>query len=610
MTPWQRRADALTQRMAEDMLLRNLSQKTIDAYTYHVRRFARFLKRSPESASPEDVRSFQLHLIRDVRVGWSSFNQAVCGLRFLYRHTYPREWHVAMVPFGKKPKTLPVVLSGEEVNRLLSCISNIKHRTFLLTCYAAGLRLSETAALRIADIDSQRMQLTVARGKGAKERRVPLSPRLLTELREYWKSIRPPEVLFPGRDLLRPINVNSMQKVCKAAVLRSGLKKNVTPHTLRHSYATGLLEAGVDLLTISQLLGHKSFSTTLVYLHVRRTHLHSVPSPIDWLPVRQLPGLATASGERPERERFRSEREPQFRVIDILRRHAAEFVRAERPAAVPQVQSTLAKLSVCRTAALGSRLYGCRECGEVKRVHHSCGDRHCPQCRGASRANWVDSAAAWILPGIDYYQVVFTIPSELSSFALGNRREMFNLLFRSAWRSLKTVLGIRTALRSRRRDGAAHVESKAGCSHSLARRRSRRRSVAGNTGPVDVVHTAIRSRTLRPLAGRRRRSSRRVSQAVPPRSEATAPPQGTEPERGMVPPAKRGNVCGMVAAARIDRLGDVHPASACSVLAAARHREVSGSLSDRRSDLGLSPDALRWTPSHIHGPHRHGPRRQ
>ncbi|MFK7817527.1 MAG: tyrosine-type recombinase/integrase [Planctomycetaceae bacterium] len=290
MTPWQQRADAITKRMAEDMLLRNMSQRTIDAYTYHVRRFARFLGRSPETAAPEDVRSFQLHLIREVKVGWSSFNQAVCGLRFLFRTTFPRPWHVKMVPFGKKPKKLPVVLSGEEVNRLLSCITNLKHRTFLLTCYAAGLRLSETAALRISDIDSQRMQLTVSLGKGAKERRVPLSPRLLEELRSYWKTIRPPEFLFPGRDLSRPINVNSMQKVCKAAVLRSGLKKNVSPHTLRHSYATGLLEAGVDLLTISQLLGHKSFSTTMVYLHVRRTHLDSVPSPIDWLPVRQLPG--------------------------------------------------------------------------------------------------------------------------------------------------------------------------------------------------------------------------------------------------------------------------------------------------------------------------------
>ena len=258
-------------------------------------------------------------------------------------------------PSGRSRRRCRWCSAGRKSNRLLSCINNIKHRTFLLTCYAAGLRLSETAALRIADIDSQRMQLTVARGKGAKERRVPLSPRLLTELREYWKTIRPPEVLFPGRDLLRPINVNSMQKVCKAAVLKSGLKKNVTPHTLRHSYATGLLEAGVDLLTISQLLGHKSFSTTLVYLHVRRTHLHSVPSPHRLASGATASRLATASGERSERERFRPEREPQFRVIDILRRHAAEFVRAERSAAVPQVQSTLAKLSVCRTAALGSR---------------------------------------------------------------------------------------------------------------------------------------------------------------------------------------------------------------------------------------------------------------
>ena len=127
-------------------------------------------------------------------------------------------------------------------------------------------------------------------------------------------------------------------------------------------------------------------------------------------------------------------------MIDILRRHAAEFVRGEPTAAVPQVQSTLAKIGVCRTSALGSKLYGCRECGEVKRVHHSCGDRHCPQCRGAVRATWVDAAERWILPDIDYYQVVFTIPAELSSLTLGNRRSMFNLLFRSAWQSLRKTV--------------------------------------------------------------------------------------------------------------------------------------------------------------------------
>ena len=290
MTPWQHRADALTQRMADDMKLRNLSPRTIDAYTYHVGRFARFIGKSPESASPEDVRSFQLHLIEVRKVGWSSFNQAVCGLRFLFRITYPREWAVRMVPFGKRPKTLPTVLGADEVTSLLSCVKSLKHRTFLLTLYAAGLRLSEAAALTIADIDSQRMQLRIAHGKGAKERLVPLSPRLLEALRTYWQEVRSPQWLFPGKTFDVRLSSTTIQKTCKAAALKAGIRKNVTPHTLRHSYATGLLEAGVDLLTISRLLGHKSFSTTMIYLHVRQVHLGSVPSPIDWLPVRQLPG--------------------------------------------------------------------------------------------------------------------------------------------------------------------------------------------------------------------------------------------------------------------------------------------------------------------------------
>jgi integrase/recombinase XerD len=255
-----------------------------------VGRFAEFLGKSLEQASPEDVRSFQLHLIEERKVGWSSFNQAVCGLRFLFRTTYPRDWAVSMVPFGKKPKTLPAVLSSEEVTSLLSCVPNLKHRTFLLTLYAAGLRLNEAAALTIADIDSQRMQLRIAHGKGAKERLVPLSPRLLNELREYWKQVRSPKYLFPGKTFDVPLSSTTIQKTCKAAVQKAGIRKNVTPHTLRHSYATGLLEAGVDLLTISRLLGHKSFSTTMIYLHVRRPHLQSTPSPIDWLPVRQVPG--------------------------------------------------------------------------------------------------------------------------------------------------------------------------------------------------------------------------------------------------------------------------------------------------------------------------------
>ena len=300
MTPWQKRTNSLTQRMAEDMLLRNLSQKTIDAYTYHVGRFAQFLGRSPEDASPEDVRSFQLHLIKERKVGWSSFNQAVCGLRFLYRTTFPRHWAVRMVPFGKKPKKLPAVLSGDEVHGILQCIRSLKHRTFLLTLYAAGLRLSEAAQLTIPDIDGHRMLLAVRCGKGQKDRQVPLSPRLLTELRAYWKEVRSPKYLFPGKTFQRPLSSTTIQKTFKAAAVKADIRKRVTPHTLRHSYATGLLEAGVDLLTIGQLLGHKSFSTTMVYLHVRRPHLNSTPSPVDWLPVRQLPGWVTPTTVGPD----------------------------------------------------------------------------------------------------------------------------------------------------------------------------------------------------------------------------------------------------------------------------------------------------------------------
>jgi site-specific recombinase XerD len=159
----------------------------------------------------------------------------------------------------------------------------------LSTFYAAGLRLEEALHLKPADIDSTRMLLRVSRGKGAKERLVPLSPRLLDELRQYWKAYRPSDWLFPGKTPDRPLGGTTVQKACTRAAREAGLRQRVTPHVLRHSYATGLLEAGVDLLTISQLLGHRSFSTTLIYLHVRRPHLESTPSPLDWLPVGQCP---------------------------------------------------------------------------------------------------------------------------------------------------------------------------------------------------------------------------------------------------------------------------------------------------------------------------------
>ena len=290
MTPYQKRLTQDTQRLAEDMKIRNLAQATIDAYTYHVQRFADLSKKPLARATPEDVRKFQLYLIETAKVGYSSFNQAVCAIRFLYTTTIPRKWPVKMIPYGKRDKKLPTVLSRQEVDKLLQCTTNLKHRTFLMTLYGAGLRLAECSNLKLADIDSDRMQLRIRHAKGNKQRLVPLSPRLLEALREYWKQYRPATYLFPGKTPDTPYAATSIQKAIKRSAQQAGIKKSVHPHVLRHSYATGLLESGVDILTISRLLGHASFVTTMIYLHCRIQHMQHAPSPLDLLPVRQLPG--------------------------------------------------------------------------------------------------------------------------------------------------------------------------------------------------------------------------------------------------------------------------------------------------------------------------------
>jgi len=292
MTRYNRRLHPILRRMAEDMQVRNLAPATIDAYTYHAGKFCQFFDKSADELGPEEIRRYQLYLVNEKKASWSSFNQAVCGLRFLYEVTLGKPWAVRHIPFGKRPKKLPAVLSDQEVARLLQCVKNPKHRAVLLTCYAAGLRLAEATHLRVPDIDGQRAQIRITNGKGRKERVVPASPRLLQELREYWKLQRPGNYLFPGRTADKPLSVTTVQKACQAAVAKAGIIKEVTPHTLRHSYATSMLEAGVDLLTISKLLGHSSFVTTTIYLHVRRQHFDRLPSPIDWLPVRQCPQWA------------------------------------------------------------------------------------------------------------------------------------------------------------------------------------------------------------------------------------------------------------------------------------------------------------------------------
>jgi integrase/recombinase XerD len=279
----------LRKRMIEDLQLRNRSPKTISCYVGHVTRFARYFGRSPECLGPEETRQYQLHLL-ERKLSWSGFNQCVCALRFLYGTTLGRADHIERLPYGRRPKKLPVVLDRQEVLELLSCIYRQNHRMALTTMYATGVRVGEVVELGVRDIDGRAMTILVARGKGNKQRLVPMSPMLLEELRNWWCTHRNPQWLFPGAKPDRPLNVSNLQRVCKAAVERAGLKKAATPHSLRHTFATELLEAGIDLLSIREILGHSFLSTTMRYTHVRRDHLQRASRVLDLLPLRELLG--------------------------------------------------------------------------------------------------------------------------------------------------------------------------------------------------------------------------------------------------------------------------------------------------------------------------------
>lgn len=259
----------LRQRMIADLRIRNYSPRTIECYTHCVAAFARHFGQSPAVLGPEQIRAYQTYLVDTKGVSWSAFNQAVSALRFLYGTTLRRPGLIEDIPFPRQPKRLPVVLSRTELARFFAAIPNVKHRTVLMTMYAAGLRLLEALHLRVADVDSTRPCLRIAQGKGQKDRYTLLPPTLLQQLRSYWTATRPASPwLFPGQTAARPLTPTGIQRQCGPAARRAGVAKHVTTHTMRHCFATHLLEAGTDLRTIQQWLGHRSLQTTAVYLHV------------------------------------------------------------------------------------------------------------------------------------------------------------------------------------------------------------------------------------------------------------------------------------------------------------------------------------------------------
>jgi integrase/recombinase XerD len=290
---------ALRERMIEDMTVRGFGEKTRHDYVRHVRTFATFVGRPPDTATAEEVRRFQLHQA-ETGVGAPSINSAVSALRFLFTVTLDRPDLARRLTVVRQPRKLPLVLSAEEVVCLIEAAPGSKYKAAFATAYGAGLRVAEVVALKVGDVDSTRMMLRVEQGKGRRDRYAMLSPQLLALLRAWWREGRrrgmmlPQGWLFPGRDPVNPLTTRQLRRAVHAAAEAAGITKRVTPHTLRHSFATHLLEQDVDIRVIQVLLGHAKLDTTALYARVATTTIRAVMSPLD--------RLGPLAGGRPQAE--------------------------------------------------------------------------------------------------------------------------------------------------------------------------------------------------------------------------------------------------------------------------------------------------------------------
>ena len=275
--------DRLESLLERTLLARGRSPATVRAYRVCLRQFARFLAKPLRRATLADLRAYQRHLAADRRVAFSAFNQNVSALRFFYRDCLEREWDFSRLPFQRHPRSLPEILGPAEVRALLAACPNLKHRSAIMTAYGCGLRLAEVLSLRPEHVDAGRMVVRVERGKGRRDRYVMLPRRLLSTLRRYLRAYRPARWLFEGETPGRPLSPKTIRTVFHRARRRAGITKAVGFHSLRHSFATQLLEDGVSLRVIQALLGHSSPASTQIYTHLARTYLEDATSPLDRL---------------------------------------------------------------------------------------------------------------------------------------------------------------------------------------------------------------------------------------------------------------------------------------------------------------------------------------
>jgi integrase/recombinase XerD len=271
----------LKDQMVMEMELRNFSDKTIKAYLGHMVCYTKKFGKSPADLGDDEIRHYLHYLLKERQVSWSNINIAYSSLKFFYTRVLHRRWNVDHIPRPKKEKRLPNVLSYSELERLFEVTSNMKHRLIFKTAYAGGLRVGEVSSLKVSDIDSGRMVIRIDQGKGNKDRYTILSQQLLPDLRSYWREYRPTSWLFFGREKQRAINPGTIQRAFKTACQKAGITKPVTPHVLRHSFATHFLEQGGNLIKLQQLLGHRYLQTTLTYVHIQQRDFRRVFSPFD-----------------------------------------------------------------------------------------------------------------------------------------------------------------------------------------------------------------------------------------------------------------------------------------------------------------------------------------
>ena len=282
---------SLRQRVLDELQRRNYSSATTRGYILAIQQFAEYFSKSPEQLGATEIRRFQLYLLNQKKLAPGTVEGRMSALRFLYKKTLKRRDIVYDdLIFPKTPQKLPVVLSPEEVTRLIEAAPNRLHRTILMVLYGTGIRRTEASLLKVSDIDSERMVIHVHQGKGSRDRDVPMTVKLLEALREYWRWKRPKVYLFPStsghRGAEQPISDKTVWYAVKEAGKRAGLQKRIGPHTLRHSFATNLMEAGTDLRTIQLLMGHAHLEDTTVYLHLSQRHLHAAINPLDQITIR------------------------------------------------------------------------------------------------------------------------------------------------------------------------------------------------------------------------------------------------------------------------------------------------------------------------------------